>query len=237
MIYAITATAAEPIRYPGSLVNTSMTIKQRIISFLQNHPEGIDDDQLARVLDLSARQQANMRCRELEKEGLVIRRRIKGKIHNFLAGKSVKSVPSAAHKPENNLPKSDDWFWEGNVQSKVVNYLASQNYRIRSVADTASHQQGIDIIAERNSKSLWVSVKGYPKGTDKTNPSVQAAHWFKQAIFDIIEYRERDKNVSLAFALPDYPRYHALAKKISWLKPVANFSYFWVKENGEVFVE
>ena len=48
-----------------------MTIKQRIISFLQNHPEGVDDDDLAKILGLSARQQANLRCRELEKEGFL----------------------------------------------------------------------------------------------------------------------------------------------------------------------
>lgn len=214
-----------------------MTIKQRIISFLQNHPEGIDDDELARILDLSARQQANTRCRELQKEGFVVRRQTNGKIHNFWAGKLVQSVSSTAYESENTLPKFDHWFWEGNIQSKIVNYLMTQNYRICSVADTATHQQGIDIIAEQNGKNLWVSVKGYPKGTDKTNPSSQAVHWFKHAIFDIIQYREKDKNVLLAVALPDYPRYHTLTKKISWFKPVAKFSYFWVKENGEVSVE
>ena len=214
-----------------------MTTKQRIISFLQNHPEGIDDDELAKVLDLSARQQANMRCRELEKEGLVIRRQVNGKIHNFWAGKDVPLVSSVESESVNNFPKFGYWFWEGNVQAKVVTYLVTQNYQITSQADTASHQQGIDIIAERNGIILWVSVKGYPKGTDKTNPSVQAAHWFKQVIFDMVEYRERDKEVLLAVALPDYPRYHSLAKKISWFKPVANFSYFWVKDNGDVWVE
>jgi len=214
-----------------------MTTKQRIISFLQNHPEGIDDDGLAKVLDLSARRQANMRCRELEKEGLVIRRQVNGKIHNFWAGKDVPLISSVESKPANSLPKSSYWFWEGNVQAKVVDYLVTQNYQIMSQADTASHQQGIDIIAKQNGISLWVSVKGYPKGTEKTNPSVQAAHWFKQVIFDMIEYRERDKEVLLAVALPDYPRYQRLAKKIPWFKPVAKFSYFWVKENGEVSVE
>jgi hypothetical protein len=214
-----------------------MTTKQRIISFLQNHPEGIDDDELAKILDLNARQQANMRCRELEKEGLAIRRQVNGKIHNFWAGKDIQHVSPVEHKLENNLPKFSYWFWEGNVQAKVVEYLVTQNYQITSQADTASHQQGIDIIAERNDISLWVSVKGYPKGTEKTNPSVQAAHWFKQVIFDMIEYRERDKGALLAVALPDYPRYHSLAKKILWLKPVANFSYFWVNENGQTTVE
>jgi hypothetical protein len=92
-------------------------------------------------------------------------------------------------------------------------------------------------MAEKNGKQLWVSVKGFPRRTEKTNPSVQAAHWFKQVIFDMLDYRGRDENVSLAVALPDFTRYHAMAKKISWFKPVARFNYFWVRENGEVVVE
>ena len=216
-----------------------MTVKQRIITYLQNHPEGIDDDELAKILGLSQRQQANMRCRELEKEGLVIRRQVNGKIHNFWAGNQT-SIPASSPKSKDiqtNQPKSETWFWEGNVQSKVISFLASQGYHIRSVADTASRQQGIDIVAEKAGKLLWVSVKGYPQGTDKTNPSTEAGHWFKGAIFDIIEYRERDENVLLAVALPDYPRYRSMAQKITWIKPVANFTYYWVRESGEVTLE
>jgi len=84
---------------------------------------------------------------------------------------------------------------------------------------------------------LWVTVKGYPKGTDKTKPSVQARHWFKQAIFDIIVYREEDNHVSLAVAMPDYPRYRKLAQKIPWFKKAAHFAYFWVKEDGQIIIE
>lgn len=168
---------------------------------------------------------------------MLIRRQVNGKIHNFLAGKTIaesrKTTPIA---PENSN-KFEHWFWEGNVQSQVVRYLSLHNYQIRSVANTATHEQGIDIIAEKNGKPLWVSVKGYPKGTAKTKPSTQAAHWFKQVIFDIIKYRGLDKNVSLAVALPDFPRYRSLTNQVSWFKPIANFTYFWVKENGEVIPE
>lgn len=214
-----------------------MTIRQRIIAFLQNHTDGIDDDDLAKVLDLSARQQANIRCRELEKEGLVIRRLVNGKTQNFWAGKDLPSVVVIKQIDGNSLSKYDYWFWEGNVQATVVGFLITQNYRIVSTADTASHQTGIDIIAEQNGIGLWVTVKGYPRGTTKTNPSVQAGHWFKQAIFEVVQYRERDRSVSLAVALPDFPRYHNMAKKISWFKPVANFCYYWVTMNGDVRVE
>ncbi len=70
-----------------------MTIKQRIISFLQNNPEGFDDDDLARALNLKSRQQANSRCRALEIEGLVVRRRVNGKIRNFWASKEIVVPP------------------------------------------------------------------------------------------------------------------------------------------------
>lgn len=101
---------------------------------------------------------------------------------------------------------------------------------------TAARQQGIDIIAEKKGKKLWVSVKGYPNPTPRTNPSVQAGHWFKQAIFDMIDYRERDKNIMLALALPDFPRYRKMAAKITWFQTAAKYSYFRVDETGKVKV-
>jgi len=222
-----------------------MTIRDRIIDYLKNHPEGIDDDDLAFSLGLKSRQQANTRCRQLENEGLVKRVVVNGKLNNFWAENfyprtatemQVKVVsPQAKKKTQpTETPKSSYWFWEGNVQSKVINFLVSQKYQIRSVADTASHQIGIDIMAEKDGKKLWVSVKGYPRGTEKTNASTQSRHWFIHAIFDIIEYRERDKEAFLAVAFPDFPSYRNLAKKITWLKSAAKFVYIWVKEDGSV---
>jgi hypothetical protein len=212
-------------------------IKQQILAYLQSHPEGVDDDELARILGLSARQQANLRCRAMEKEGLVIRRQRNGKIHNFLATTSLPLGRENENAPQIDGPKFDYWFWEGNVQLRVVHYLKSLGFQILSEANTASHEQGIDVIAEKNGKKIWISVKGYPKGTDKTSPTTQAGHWFKQVIFDMIAYREKDNSVSLIVALPDFPRYRSMAKKITWFKPVANFTYFWVRENGEIIDE
>jgi hypothetical protein len=140
-------------------------------------------------------------------------------------------------KPQAGRLAPQDWYWEGNVQSHMVRYLVLQGYRIRSVANTLSRQQGIDIVAEKGGQVLWVTVKGYPRATESTHPSVQAPHWFKQAIFDIIEYRGRDKRVSLAIALPDFARYRALARRIAWLKPAAGFLYFWIRESDETLVE
>ena len=217
-----------------------MTITERIISYLRDCPEGIDDDDLAKNLGLKFRQQANARCRQLEIDGVIERRQVDGKIHNFLTGKSPEPAITFV-RPKGTIlkttPSSNIWFWEGNVQSKIVADLVLNNYHILSEADTASHERGVDIVAEKDGVQLWVTVKGYPRGTDKTRPSTQASHWFKHAIFDILVYREQGENISLAVALPDFPRYHDLAKKISWVKREANFLYFWVKNNGEVFSE
>jgi hypothetical protein len=209
-------------------------IRERIVAVLQQHPEGTDDDKLAEILGFRRRQQANSYCRQMERESLVVRRRVNGKIHNFWIG-SKQVTPTKTPPPKAGGAKS--WFWEGNVQAVVVRSLSAQDYIIRSVADTASRQQGKDIIAERNGTPLWITVKGYPKDTSKTPASTQAGHGFKQAIFDIIEYRGESEIAELGVALPDFRRYRSLAKKIDWFQSVAKFSYYWVRKNGEISIE
>jgi hypothetical protein len=213
------------------------TIAARIVALLKERADGVDDDELAALLQLTARQQANIRCRTLEKEGVVSRQRVNGKIRNFLVGSEIAPVPLGITAPYASDADVKPWFWEGRVQAMIVQHLNAQQHHIRSVADTATRERGIDIIAERDGKELWVSVKGYPVGTLKTNPSLQASHWFKQVIFDVLAYRGLNKDVLIGVGLPDYPRYRRMAEKIDWFKPVGSFSYFWVRESGEVLVE
>ncbi len=231
-----------------------MTIKERIISYLAQHPEGIDDDELTEILGLPNRVEANTCCRELARSGLVTRKPVDGKIHNFwktnpnqtnkLTGNSISgtvretlSLSKTAHATIGYCDSTREWFWEGNVQARVIAYLAALEYQIRSVADTASHQQGIDITAEKDGKTLWISVKGYPRGTDKTNPSVQAGTWFQGAIFNMVVYRGQNANVQLVVALPDFRRYHRLTQKVTWFKHAADFTYYWVDAVGNITVE
>jgi len=211
-----------------------MKISERIIAHLKQHPEGVDDDNLSVALALKQRQQANSRCRGLEKQGIVIRKKIDGKIHNFWTGIALPETASVSPIDEQETPY---WYWEGNVQDRVADYLKANHHKILSMADTASRQQGIDIIGELDSKQIWITVKGYPKGTPKTSPSTQAGHWLKQAIFDILVYRQKDNNVRLAVALPDFKSYRSLAQKIQWIKPIADFDYYWVNDSGVVTVE
>lgn len=70
-----------------------MTVRGQILTLLATRPDGIDDDEIARILDLSARQRANQVCRRLEGVGIVERRTVDGKIRNFLRSPGSADVP------------------------------------------------------------------------------------------------------------------------------------------------
>ena len=211
------------------------TIRDRILAYLSQHPEGANDAQLTAALDIKYREQTNKRCLALVRDGLLERRLVNGRLRNFFGGSPARDVPprpvpAPIPQPAGKCP----WYWEGHVQSAAVAYLAGRGARIISVADTANRQHGKDIVAENDKGRLWVSVKGYPQGTAKTHPSAQTGIWFSQGMFDIVAYRSEDPDVQLALALPDFPRYRTLAERVRWLLPVVPFGILWVGEDGGV---
>jgi hypothetical protein len=141
---------------------TSLTIQGRILAYLAEHPDGVDDDALTVALQLRQRQQANQRCRRLEQFGIVLRRHVDGKIRNFLNPTAPVKVPE---RQSRSICGEQPWYWEGNVQAAVVNHLRSIGYRINSVANTATKEQGKDIVAVAPSNQiLWISAQGFSKG-------------------------------------------------------------------------
>ncbi|QWU16248.1 hypothetical protein SAMN04487895_11489 [Paenibacillus sophorae] len=127
------------------------------------------------------------------------------------------------------------WYWEGCVQSKVVNHLILNGYSICSVADTEARTSGKDIVAQSiEGKELWISVKGYPEKSQHT----QARHWFSGAIFDLILYHGENPNVALGIALPDgFSTFKNLTPRMKWLKDAMPFQIYWVDETGIVKIE
>jgi hypothetical protein len=192
-----------------------LTIQDRILAYLMKHPDGVDDDTLTVALGLRQRQQANQRCRRLEQFGIVLRRPIDGKIRNFLNSVSPVVIPN---RQESNATCSEQpWYWEGHVQAAVVRYLESVGYRIDAIADTATREQGKDIIAVAPSdQTLWVSAKGFPRGTLRTDARTQARHWFSHALFDLILWRGEGAANALALALLEQTTYRNLVSRIGW---------------------
>src|SRR5438067_12608337 len=114
-----------------------MSARDRIIALLRTHPEGLDDDVIAEKLGLPRRQQANSRCRDLQREGIVERRSVGGKIQNILTGNSM-PVPvhaqTALGAAEADPVKP--WSWEGIVVRAVTSFLTARGWSIEAIANT-----------------------------------------------------------------------------------------------------
>lgn len=130
------------------------------------------------------------------------------------------------------------WYWEGHVQARIVDFLERSGWIVTAVADTQRKTHGPDIAAQKEASQLVVSVKGYPEAGGRTSPSSQARHWFSQAVFDLVCYRQRDTSVRLAVGLPaGFATYRTNLQKVLWLKATMPFDVYWVTESGAIAVE
>jgi hypothetical protein len=154
-------------------------------------------------------------------------------------GNSVNTVLAESKSPEADADGVEKpWFWEGIVQSAVVEYLRRAGYQIRSFANTASRQQGKDVIAVApTGKTLWISAKGYPVGSAKTPAPTQARHWFADALFDLILWHGEDDSVSLGLALPKQETYRKLVARTDWFLSTVRNCIYWVDQDGSVIDE
>jgi Holliday junction resolvase-like predicted endonuclease len=199
-----------------------MTIRDDIVRFLRENPEGLTDGELATRLG-KLHQQVNQRCRQLAHEGHVRRDDSFGTIRNVLV--SSPSARPAPVPPPVGGSIHDDPRWEGNVQDAIVAHLASEGWTIVSAADTASQARGIDIIAERDRRRFLIEVKGYPGTTyargekagqpKPTQPTLQAKHWLSDALLKTMRTREKHPEAQVAIGLPDMPRYRTLLCEIA----------------------
>lgn len=206
------------------------------------------DDCLCQRSGMASRQIANRVSRALQHEGFITRtRRLcpsckKLKLVNSLTcpgnlddsdfrENSVESDVSA--------PASSNrvWFWEGNVQRRIVDSLSEAGHTVRVEADTASRARGKDVETRTpGGEKLWVSVKGFPE--NKRSQNTQARHWFSQALFDMILYRDEDPYAELAIGLPaGFTTYRNLSQRVDWFKSAVPFRIFWVHQDGRVDVE
>ncbi len=214
-----------------------MTYADRILSHLAKVRMPLCDDCLAEELGIRYRQQARLRSLQLEEQGAVLRDR--SRTCERCGGTKICTQWSGAEPVLQAKPGVIDvsrpWYWEGNVQRVIVGWLHGRGWRIESSADTASKQHGIDIIAMREGRRLLVSVKGYPQGTMKTNPSTQARHWFSHAVTDLIRYRTEHPEAELAIGVPDRGvTYRKLHERLEWAFERLPASVFWVTEIGLV---
>jgi hypothetical protein len=215
-----------------------MTNLDLILQFLKHNKLPLCDDCLSEKTGIKPRQTIYQLCSRLAKEKSVFRNSSRcsgcGKVK--ITNSINFNIP--LDKPEPDQPdivSHRPWYWEGNIQAKLVSFLAKEDYKITRVADTKSRESGKDIEAiTPDGKILWVSVKGWPEKT----PNIQGRHWFSQALFDIILYRDESKEIELALAFPDgFQTYLNLATRIKWFKETAKFKIFWISEQGSIRID
>jgi len=215
-----------------------MTIRDKLRATLQT-AGAMCDDCLSSSSAVKPRQTVNARCRELESAGELTRQRDlcprcrTSKIVNRLKSGSKDQTVSLLKKiaPQEKNEKTKPWYWEGNVQAKIVEYLESMEWEILTSANTATREAGKDIVAIKEGKELWISVKGWPE----KSVNVQARHWFSGALFDLVLYKDQNPDVQLAIGLPsDFITYKNLIPRVSWLRKNLPFQIITVSEEGKV---
>lgn len=137
-----------------------------------------------------------------------------------------------------------EWHTEANVQAALVTALAGDGWRILSVANTATKEHGIDVIASRNGQTAGVEVKGYPSRgyadparageVKRTSPSTQAGHWYSQALLAAMRLRGNEPQWRSVIALPDFARYRDLHAETAGSLAAAEIEVWWVDRAGAV---
>jgi len=166
----------------------------------------------------------------------------------YYAGSSPSQTPiagSAAGTPVGiggEVPT--DWFWEGHVQDVVVAHLRREGWTITAESDTASRAQGDDIAATKDGRRLVVEVKGYPSvgyrdprragEVKRTNPTLQAKHWFADAMLKLVRLRGTRPDFEVAMALPDAPRYRSLTRETLGPLRRLDIGLYFVSPDGGV---
>lgn len=217
-----------------------MSRRDTILGFLARAIGPICDDCLSIRTGITPRQTINMECRKLADAGRIRRGSSRDcsycrcpKVCNLnfeLVAAAVVEVPQAPAPAEGR-----NWHWEGNVQASLIAWLVHRGWQIQSSANTASRESGKDVTAQLGGRELWVSVKGYPVSTARTNAPTQARHWFSGAVFDVVCYRDESSTAELAIAVPDgFKTYLNLSKRVMWLRSQLPFRIYWVSQSGDV---
>ena len=152
---------------------------------------------------------------------------------------------------EEKWRRSQDWFWEGNLQERVLDYMQQdEGFTILSPGQPTVQESGIDIVAEKMVGEVpthcMVTVRGWPssvytKGKLQGQPRVSrpetvAREWMAQVVLDLALHRGADPELVLALALPTMAGYIRYLQRLRWFLAAARISVYLVAQDGRVTV-
>lgn len=246
----------------GSMSNKLLVNRDKILNFLRaNYDKGYCDDCLSARLEIYPRQQVNQICRQLYATKSIFRNIGtctscgRDKIINIAKAHIQTEVKSQAVIKENQIvqnvshwDKSLEWFWEGNVLEKIVEYMINvEGFEILLKSDTEKRKHGPDILARKGNILRYVAVKGYPslryirdfpggrKGELKrTAPATQARHWFSEALFELILQKSKNERLEIALGLPKFPTYVRFLNQIKSFREKIGLYCYLLDKDGKV---
>src|SRR5205809_8113691 len=127
--------------------------------------------------------------------------------------------------------REQDWFWEGNVQERVIEYMRDEEgFTILSPGHPMGAEQGLEIVAERTldgvSTQRIITVRGWPsqlyrrgpmQGQTRTiRPEVTARGWIAQATLDLALGRGASPDLEMSLALPAMASYIRYLQRLRW---------------------
>jgi hypothetical protein len=141
---------------------------------------------------------------------------------------------------------TEAWDWEGNVQVRLVSHLRAEGWAIISIAETDRKERGDDVVAAKGGRRLIVEVKGYPSTgyrdprrsgeIKRTNPELQAKHWFADVLLHLLRTLGQVKGVEVAMCLPEARRYTTILAEVRDSLKALGIGVYVVLPTGSVLL-
>ena len=201
-----------------------MTVRERIIEYVKEYP-GATDTEIEKALSKS-HQHINQECRNLEKEGYLVRKRILEKnnhIGNFPLDK-IHALSTHQISQSNDIKS----LQEDDIKAILNNYLIKNGWNTKVAW---GHRQGIDIEACRADQRWIIEVKG------AGSRQQMRVNYFISILGEILQ-RMDDDNARYSIAFPNIKQYRKLWNKLPELaKQRTMVDLILVDEKGNICFE
>lgn len=199
-----------------------MPLKNDIIKYLEAFP-GATDTEIEKALG-KLHQQVNRVCRDLEKQGLLVRQpnpEKRGHLGNFPCRNAPERIP-----PENQRVSGEP-LQEEDIKHILYNRLISDGW---SVKVAWGHTPGVDIDARKDGHRWLIEVKG------PGSRQPMRVNYFIGILGETLQ-RMDDPDARYTIAFPDMEQYRRLWNKLPRLaKERTTIDMMLIDSNGEMQV-
>jgi hypothetical protein len=153
----------------------------------------------------------------------------------------------------NEWRRDEDWFWEGNIQSRIIEYMqGEEGFTILSRGQPGEVERGLEIVAERHIRDTdtsihrIVTVRGWPTCPNTSpesqtqfrpfRPETVARSWIARAVLDLALARGSDLHLELALALPAVASYIRYIQRLRWFLGAARVLVYLIPQDGKVAI-